>query len=162
MNSKTVVAVREGGMRFAVRTGSGHQVVVDDAAGNAGPRPTELVLAGLAACTGMDVVSILAKKRQVITEYSVQVLGIQRKERPDVFVRVDVLHVVEGTLLDATAVRRSIELSATKYCPVSEMLCSGTVEMHHRYRILRPGEEPAEGEVVVTGPGARPVVPLTA
>jgi putative redox protein len=157
VSSKRVVATRDQGMRFVVSTGSGHEVVVDDGVSDTGPRPTEFVLVALAACTGMDVIAILEKKRQVVTAYEVMALGIQRTTRPDVFTRIDVVHDVTGPSVDTTAVRRSIELSAWKYCPVSAMLCAGTVEMHHRYRIHRDGElEPEEGEVVTLGPGYNP------
>ena len=156
MTEKRVVARRDGGMRFVVATGSGHEVVVDDGISNTGARPTELVLVGLAACTGMDVISILEKKRQEVDSYRVEVLGIQREERPDVFIRADVLHVVEGATVDERAVGRAIELSAWKYCPVSAMLCAGTVEMHHRYRIVRSAGTTDEGEVVAIGPGFVP------
>src|ERR671936_557 len=114
MTEKRVVARRDGGMRFVVATGSGHEVVVDDGISNTGARPTELVLVGLAACTGMDVISILEKKRQEVDSYRVEVLGIQREERPDVFIRADILHVVEGATVDERAVGRAIELSAWK------------------------------------------------
>lgn len=157
MSQKRVVATRDRAMRFVVQTGSGHEVVVDDGLSDTGARPTEFVLVGLAACTGMDVIAILEKKRQVVTDYRVEVLGIQRAQRPDVFTRVDVIHEVSGPSLELIAVRRAIELSAWKYCPVSAMLCAGTVEMHHRYRIVREnGAEPEEGEVVALGPGYTP------
>ncbi len=104
--------------RFVAATGSGHDVVMDNAGGNTGPRPTELVLAAIAGCTAMDVVDILAKKRQVVDRYSVEVNGTQREKAPNVFTDITVLHVVEGDV-ETEAVRRSIELSATKYCTVS-------------------------------------------
>ena len=157
MSQKRVSATRDRAMRFVVTTGSGHEVVVDDGLSDTGARPTEFVLVGLAACTGMDVIAILEKKRQVVSDYRVEVLGIQREERPDVFVRIDVIHEVSGPSVEVTAVRRAIELSAWKYCPVSAMLCAGTVEMHHRYRILREdGGPPEEGEVIALGPGHSP------
>jgi putative redox protein len=158
MSRKQVVATRDRGMRFVVATGSGHEIVVDDGISNTGPRPTEFVLVALAACTGMDVISILEKKRQEVSDYRVEVVGIQREERPDVFIRADVVHVVEGAAVEERAVRRAIELSAWKYCPVSAMLCAGTVEMHHRYRIVRPAGTTDEGEVVALGPGFLPPV----
>ena len=65
------------------------------------------------------------------------------------------IHLVEGPAIDESAVRRAIELSATRYCSVAAMLSAGTVEIHHRYRILG-GAAPIEGEVVVTGPHADP------
>ena len=69
MGSKKVSLRYEGGMRFVATTGSGHEIVVDNATGDGGARPTELVLAAIAGCTAMDVVEILAKKRQVVTGY---------------------------------------------------------------------------------------------
>jgi putative redox protein len=156
VTSKRVVATRDRAMRFVVATGSGHEVVVDDGLSDTGARPTELVLVGLAACTGMDVISILEKKRQAVTDYRVDVEGVQREERPDVFVLIDIVHDITGTDVQTSAVRRAIELSAWKYCPVSAMLCAGTVEMHHRYRVHRAGEPVDEGEVVALGPGYVP------
>jgi putative redox protein len=105
----------------------------------------------------MDVMSILQKKRQVITRYEVSVSAEQRDGQPAVFTRADVVHLVQGPTLDEASVRRAIELSATKYCSVAAMLSAGTVEIHHRYRILgAEGTEPIEGEVLVIGPHADP------
>ena len=130
--------------------------MVDNATGNSGPRPTELVLAAIAGCTAMDVVEILAKKRQVVDCYSVEVTGTQREKAPNVYTDITVNHVVEGDV-ETEAVRRSIELSATRYCTVSAQLASGVARMTHRYTIKRPGVAGAEprqesGEVVVEGP----------
>ena len=157
MTDKTVLARNDGGLRFVVTTGSGHEVVFDDGVSDGGPRPTEMLAAALAACSAMDVVSILAKKRQVFTSYAVETEAHQRDEFPQVFTRVDLVHVIEGPALDLVAVRRSIELSATKYCPISAMISAGPTEIHHRYRIVNTAVEPAttlEGEVIVTGPFA--------
>ena len=156
MGEKQVSLRHEGGMRFVARTDSGHDVVVDNAAGDTGPRPTDLVLAALAGCTAMDVVDILAKKRQAVDRYSVEVSGTQREKAPNVFLDITVTHVVEGDVATA-AVIRSIELSATRYCTVSAQIAAGTARISHRYTIKRPsagGAPPSEesGEVVVTGP----------
>jgi putative redox protein len=129
---------------------------MDNAAGDTGPRPTELVLAAIAGCTAMDVVEILAKKRQVVTGYGAEVSGVQRETAPNVFTDITVLHVVEGDV-ETAAVRRSIELSATKYCTVSAQVASGVARISHRYVIRRPAgaaNGPAEesDEVIVTGP----------
>ena len=124
--------------------------------------PVESVVVALAACSAMDVIGILEKKRQVIDAYTVEVRGEQRDEYPQVLTRADVLHVVEGTVVLEKAVRRAIELSATKYCPVNAMISAGATEVHHRFRLRCTGAEPkeAEGEVIVTGPYRRPdVVP---
>jgi putative redox protein len=143
-------------MRFVATTDSGHEIVIDDASGNGGPRPTELVLAAIAGCTGMDVIEIMAKKRQVVSGYRTEVSGVQREQSPNVYLEIDVLHIVEGDV-KTEAVRRSIELSATRYCTVSAQIASGVALIRHRYRIERPaGSELAAqetGEVVVTGPG---------
>lgn len=161
MPVKTSTARFDGsGLRFTARTGSGHELVLDDAGGNAGPRPVEMLLVGQASCTGMDVISILQKKRQDVTRYEVSVTADQREGQPAIFTRVDVVHLVEGPAVDEAAVRRAIELSATKYCSVAVMLSAGTVEIHHRYRIFGPaGADPIEGEVLVTGPHADPDSP---
>jgi putative redox protein len=158
MAIKTSTALYEGsGLRFTVHTGSGHDIVVDNGEGDTGPRPVELLLAGQAGCTGMDVMSILQKKRQVVTRYEVSVSAEQRDAQPAVFTRADVVHIVEGPAVEEAAVRRAIELSATKYCSVAAMLSAGTVEIHHRYRIVgASGTDPIEGEVMVTGPHADP------
>jgi len=156
VGQKRVSLTHTGGSRFVARSGSGHDIVVDNAAGNTGPRPTELLLAALAGCTAMDVVEILAKKRQVVDGYSVEVTGTQRETAPNVFTDITVVHTVEGNV-ETAAVRRSIELSATKYCTVSAQIAAGPARISHRYTIKRPGGDgspPVEesGEVVVTGP----------
>ena len=156
MGEKRVSLRHEGGLRFVAATGSGHDVVVDNATGNTGPRPTELVLAAIAGCTAMDVIEIMAKKRQAVDRYSVEVSGIQREKAPNIYTEITILHVVEGNV-ETAAVARSIELSATKYCTVSAQIAAGPARLSHRYRILRPGGDgapPSEesGEVIVTGP----------
>ena len=157
MGQKQVTLRHTGGSRFVARSGSGHDIVMDNAAGDSGARPTELVLVAMAGCTAMDVVEILAKKRQVVDGYSVEVSGSQREKPPNVYTEITVVHVVEGNV-ETEAVRRSIELSATKYCTVSAQLASGVARITHRYTIKRPaaaGAPPTEesGEVVVEGPG---------
>ena len=102
----------------------------------------------------MDVISILRKKRQVVTGYEVRVTGLQVDGHPNQFVRFDVEHVVQGEDIDPEAVRRAIELSATKYCSVGSTLASGDLELHHRYVVRMPGGEELTGEVLVLGPNA--------
>ncbi len=120
----------------------------------------ESVVVTLAACSAMDVIGILEKKRQVIDSYTVEVSAEQRDEYPQVLVRADVLHIFEGTVVLEQAVRRAIELSATKYCPVNAMLSAGETEIHHSFRMRCTGSvlKEAEGEVIVTGPYRRPEV----
>lgn len=153
-STKSVEAVWEGGMRFRALPGSGHEVRADDRGSDTAPRPTELILAALAMCTGMDIVSILDKKRQDYERYLVHATSAQREAYPQVFTRIDLIHEVIGPGVTEAAVRRCIELSATKYCPVSAMLAMGETEIHHGYRVENTGPQPftAEGEVIVTGP----------
>jgi putative redox protein len=139
------------GLQFEAETGSGRQLTYDDDPA-AGIGPLESVLSALAACSAMDVISIALKKRQGIERYQVHARAEQREEYPKIFTRVDLVHEVVGSTVDTAAIKRCIELSATKYCPVSAMLASGATEIHHGYRIVRPGQPVEEGVVLVTGP----------
>ena len=152
MATKTATLLAEGdGLRFVATAGSGHAIILDDDTGDAGMRPAELIPIALAGCTAMDVLSILRKKQQPVTRYEIDATGEQRPGTPTRFVRMDVTHVVDGDL-DEAAVRRALELSATKYCSVGATLASGIVEIRHGYRIRRPDGSEVTGEVVVEGP----------
>ena len=155
---KTARARHEAGMRFAIGTGSGHALAIDDADGDTAPRPAELLLAAQAGCAALDVASILDKKRQSFRSYEVAVTGEQRQDRhPHIYLRIDVVHEFEGADLDVAGVRRAIELSATRYCTASAMFSAGPAEIHHRFLIRRGnGRRDETGEVVVTGPGYVP------
>ena len=154
MSVKTAVLRHEGGFRFVARTGSGFEIAMDNGAGGSGPRPTEVLAAAIGGCTGMDIASILEKKRQVVTRYTLRVEGEQRVAHPQAFRRIVITHEVEGPAVDVEAVRRAIELSATRYCSVSLGIASGYAELHHRYSVTSPeGAAPVEGEAIVTGPG---------
>jgi putative redox protein len=140
-------------LRAEAVTGSGFTVIVDsgEVVGPAGASPRELVLAGLIGCTGMDVASILAKKRQRPDAYEIHVEADVAETAPRVFTRIVVEHRVNGTV-EFEALHRAIELSATRYCPVSAML-SRAVPIEHRYRLREPGQPERDGLVVVTAPG---------
>jgi len=147
-------------LRFVARTGSGHMLVLDDGKDDTGPRPSELIPVALAACTAMDVISILRKKRQEVSRYEVRTEGIQQDDHPNAFTRIDVLHVIDGPAVDVEAVRRAIELSATKYCSVGATLSSGITEIHHAYLVRDEDGGEQTAEVIVLGPGADPVATL--
>jgi putative redox protein len=156
---KTASVTLDGdGSRFVGRTGSGHEVIVDDSNGDAGPRPSELVPLALAACTAMDVIAILRKKRQDVSRYEVRAKAAQREQTPTVFTRIDLVHEVEGTDVDIEAVRRAIELSATRYCTVGSTLSTGVTEIHHAYVVTDSGGGRHTGEVVVLGPEGKVLV----
>lgn len=142
------------GMTVRATTGSGFEIAYDTDASDerAGPSPNETLLAALAACASMDVASILRKKRQVPTTYEIAVTGERAAEHPRVYTSIVVEHRVTGDI-DAEALRRSIELSATRYCPVNAALSKG-VRVEHRYRLVRDAQddEPVGALVVITGP----------
>ena len=83
----------------------------------------------------MDVIAIALKKRQNVERYEIHAVGNQRDEYPQVLTEVTVTHEVWGVDLSEPAIRRCIELSATKYCPVNAMVSAGATTVHHRYAI---------------------------
>src|SRR5215469_3366286 len=84
-------------LQFDVETGSGHHFLVDDSVGETGPKPIELVAAGLAGCTAFDVITILRnKKHKIVTGYEVTVEADQRPEPPQVFTKVRIHHEISG------------------------------------------------------------------
>jgi putative redox protein len=139
----TARATLETGMRFVTEGGSGHRVTLDaDEHGggeNAGFRPMEMLLAGLAGCTGMDVISILRKKRQAVTGYEVYVQGVRAEAYPMVFVEIIVEHVVTGHSIQPEAVARAIALSEERYCGAGAML-GKVAHLTHTYRIVEAPE----------------------
>jgi putative redox protein len=140
-------------MRVDTVSGTGFQVTFDVAnqtGDRAGPSPTESILAALAACTSMDVGSILRKKRQPPTSYRIAVTGEKQDEHPQVYTGIVVEHRVTGDV-EPEALRRAVELSATTYCPVSAML-SHSVRIEHRYTLTKPDGEEVRALVVITGP----------
>ncbi|MCU0506026.1 MAG: OsmC family protein [Chloroflexi bacterium] len=154
MATKTASVTLDGdGLRFVGRVGSGHAIVLDNTEGDTGARPAELVPLALAGCTAMDVISILRKKRQLVTRYEVRTAGVQSDEHPNEFRRIEVLHDVEGEV-EAASLARAIELSATKYCSVGSTLATGVTEIHHAYRLRTPDGAETEADVLVMGPHA--------
>jgi putative redox protein len=154
---KAVHLEHRGGSKFHADPSSGHPYDFDDRESNTGASPVETVLAALASCSAMDVISIASKKRQNVSAYRIEATGDQRDEYPQVFTEITVVHEIEGIDLSEAAIRRAIELSATKYCPVNAMVSAGATVVHHRYWIRSGGSKPyeAEGEVLATGPYRR-------
>ncbi|HSV32522.1 MAG TPA: OsmC family protein [Pyrinomonadaceae bacterium] len=121
---------------FVGVTPSGHaQVIEANSARGTAATPMELLLLALGSCTGVDVVSILRKKRQQVTGYSIEVLGQRREEFPRSYTQLDVKHIVRGHNVSPQAVSRAIELSETKYCSVAATL-RGTAKIVSRYEII--------------------------
>jgi putative redox protein len=128
-----------GDEKFVATSPSGHAITIDsDRASNNAPGPMEFVLMALGACTGTDVVSILKKKRQKLEELEVICSGERASEPPTVWIRLEILYRLRGSL-DEAAVKRAIELSEKKYCSVSAML-QKTATLTWRHEILPPAE----------------------
>jgi len=109
--------------QFVAETGSGHHIVIDDAAGATGAKPIELVAVALSGCTAFDVVTILRQKhRQKLTGYEVHVEADQAERPPQVFTAIRIKHVLTGIGIDKAAVEQAIQLSEEKYCSVGAML----------------------------------------
>jgi putative redox protein len=131
-------AIWKQGLSFTGTADSGFEVglgsIPESGGDNDGFRPIELIAIGLAGCTAMDVISILQKKRQVVTDFEVQVKTEHAEEHPKVFTHVLIKYIVEGKNIEQAAVERAIELSTTKYCPSHAML-KMAVDIDHTYEI---------------------------
>ncbi len=128
-----------GGASFEATSGSGHSVVIDgppDHGGqNLGPRPMEMLLLGLGGCTSFDVMSILKKSRQDVTDCVTELTAERADAVPSVFTRIHIHFIVTGRNLKEAQVKRAVALSAEKYCSASIMLEKGGVEITHDYEI---------------------------
>jgi len=141
------------GLHFSGTAGSGFEIPLgtEVEAGGAedGFQPLELMAVSLAGCTAMDVISIMKKKQQNVTAFEVKVKADQAQDFPKVFTHSLITYLVTGHKLEEQALRRSIELSATKYCPAQAML-SKVVPMELRYEIYE-GENEKNRSLVKTG-----------
>ena len=114
------------GVSFAGQSESGHTVVMDgppDAGGkNLGVRPMEMLLLGMGGCTAFDVVHILRKSRQPVSDCVAEIDAERADTDPKVFTKIHVHFIVKGQGLDPRRVEQAIKLSAEKYCSASIML----------------------------------------
>ena len=122
-----------GQRQFVAETGSGHHVVLDDAAGRTGAKPIELVAVALAGCTAFDVITMLRQNHhQKVTGYEVLVEAGQAERPPQVFTTVRIRHIVTGVGVDENALAQAIQLSEAKYCSVGAMIAkSAKLETTH-------------------------------
>lgn len=133
---KTATIHFAGNEFFIGITPSGNaQVIETDSQRGAAATPMELLLIALGGCTGVDVISILKKKRQHVTDYRIEVSGERRDEFPRSFTRLMVKHIVRGRGVSEQAVASAIELSDTKYCSVAATL-RGSAEIVTSYEII--------------------------
>lgn len=129
--------VRDAGDEFLIATTPGGYSLTLDSKGDrkSAPTPMELLLISVAGCTAVDVVSILQKKRQAVTDYRVEISGERREEHPRAFIRMNVHHIVYGHDVSEQAVARAIELSDTKYCSVAATV-RPTVDITTSFEII--------------------------
>jgi putative redox protein len=122
-------------LRFGARAGE-HSFLLDSGPEAEGPSPVQALQAALGACTGMDVISILRKKRQQVTGYEVEVISERRMdEHPRIFTRLEIVHRLRGRDVSPAAVEEAIRLSDTRYCAVHAML-EPMVAISSRFEIV--------------------------
>ena len=135
----TTVVKWQGKMAFEATTEGGHTVLMDaspEVGGeDRGPRPMEMVLMGLGGCTGIDVVLMLQKSKQAVTDCQIEISAERSDSIPNVYSKIHVHFKVFGKALNEKKVKRAVDLSAEKYCSVSKMLES-TVTMSHDYEVI--------------------------
>ncbi len=133
---ETTATIHFAGNDFFVGiTPSGHaQTIEADSTRSSAATPMELLLIALGSCTGVDVISILKKQRQDVTDYRIEVRGERREEFPRSYTRLEVKHIVRGHGVSAQALARAIELSDQKYCSVAATL-RGSAEIVSTYEI---------------------------
>lgn len=127
------------GLQFIGEASSGHAIVMDgnpEVGGHdTGLRPMELLLVGLGGCSGMDIISILKKKKQFITGLEINVKGEKAEKYPKKFIEIDLEFVVRGRNISEDAVKRAVDLSMNKYCSVKATL-EGSAKINFFYKIV--------------------------
>jgi putative redox protein len=136
-NWKEVSATWTGGLNFIGENAKGGTVQMGPTDGNIGPM--QLLLVGLAGCTGIDIVSILEKKKVTLTKFKVKVRGKRAENFPMVYTDIEVEYLLWGDNLKTRDVEQAIKLSEHKYCSVSIMLRK-TATISSKYQILKPGD----------------------
>jgi putative redox protein len=122
-------------LRFGARAGE-HSFLFDSGPEAEGPSPVQALQAALGACTGMDVISILRKKRQAVTGYEIEVLSERRMDtHPRIFTALEIVHRVRGRGVDPRAVEEAVRLSDEKYCAVHAML-EKAVHITSRFEVV--------------------------
>lgn len=132
------------GVAFLGESGSGHSVLMDgapDAGGrNVGFRPMEMLLLGLGGCSAFDVVLILKRGREPVTDCVVELDADRATTDPKIFTHIRMRYIVSGRGLDRNKVERAVKLSAEKYCSASAIL-GKTAELTHTVEIVEASTE---------------------
>jgi len=128
------------GLQFVGEASSGHSIVMDgdpEVGGHdTGLRPMELLLVGLGGCSGMDVISILRKKKQEVTGLKINLKGQKAENFPKKFTDILIEFIVSGRNISEEAVKRAVELSMYKYCSVKATL-EGAAKISFNYKIIQ-------------------------
>ncbi len=127
------------GLQFVGQAESGHAIVLDSDSGvggqNSGLRPMELLAIGLGGCSGMDVASILKKKKEKLSGLEINVEGKKAEDHPQKYTDMHIEFIVKGRNLSEEAVKKAIQLSMDKYCSVKATL-EGTAAISFNYKII--------------------------
>jgi putative redox protein len=127
------------GLQFIGEGSSGHAIVMDGDVSvggrNTGTRPTELLLIGIGGCSGMDIASVLKKKKQDVRGLEINVKGEKAENYPKKFTDIDIEFVIKGRNISDDAVKKAVELSMERYCSVKATL-EGSAKITWRYKII--------------------------
>lgn len=127
------------GLQFVGEADSGHAIVMDGdekfGGRNTGLRPMELLLIGVGGCSGMDIVSVLKKKKERLTDLEINVSGKKAEEYPQKYTEINIEYIVKGKGLSEEAVKKAVNLSMDKYCSVKATL-EGSAKITFSYKII--------------------------
>jgi putative redox protein len=127
-------------MGFVGKNQGGGSVQMGTIGQQPGVSPMELLLLGVAGCTGMDIIHILGKKRIILNQFEVRVRGKRADDHPKIYTEIEIEYLLWAENLSTKAVEQAIELSEEKYCSASAMM-SKSAEIRSSYRILNPDEK---------------------
>ena len=136
---REIEAEWQGGNAFIGRNVSGGTVQMGKIDDRPGVSPMELILVGLAGCTGIDVVDIMTKKRERLKAVKVKVRGKRAEDYPQIYKEIEITYLIWGNGINPKSVERAIQLSEEKYCSVSAMLCS-VADIRSTYQIFNSDE----------------------
>jgi putative redox protein len=134
-----IVATWNAENTFVGTNAAGGTVQMGTLDGKPGVGPMQLLLAAIAGCTGMDIVSILQKKRSDLKDMQVRVSGKRADDYPKIWTQIHITYLIWGNDLKPQDVEQAIELSETKYCSVGIML-GNSAKITSEYHLLKPGE----------------------
>ena len=137
---KEVSAEWQGEMGFTGKNQTGGSIQIGTIGQQIGVSPMELLLLGVAGCTGVDIIHILRKKRILLDQFEVRVRGKRADDHPKIYTEIEIEYLLWSEDLSPKAVEQAIELSEDKYCSASAMM-SKSAEIRSSYRILAPDEK---------------------